>query len=60
MRGLFGITALMWVSEEGNINTVKALLEKGADINQKNYSGETALTLASKQGNIKIFWQEVW
>ena len=41
----------MWASLGDNVNVVKWLLEKGADINAKNKDGETASMMASKKGH---------
>jgi ankyrin repeat protein len=40
----------MAAAETGREELVKLLLEKGADIDFKTESGETALTLAEKNG----------
>ena len=39
---------------KGNIQSVMALLEKGADVNAKNEYGLTALYLASQKGHTEI------
>ena len=54
-----GSTALIWASRDGHPETVKYLLEKGADINAKNDNGSTALIIASsyaylEHGYLKI------
>ena len=41
-----GRTALMVASEMGNEEAVKVLLKKGADVNEKDCRGETALMKA--------------
>ncbi len=48
VRGLYGRTALMSASWEGDVNAVHFLLEHGADIEAKNDNGLTALCLALK------------
>ena len=40
-------TALMEAAENGNLGIVKALLDKGADVNIKDIGGETALMRAA-------------
>ncbi|MGO9121088.1 MAG: ankyrin repeat domain-containing protein [Desulfomonilaceae bacterium] len=49
-----GGTALMWASYEGQLDMVRLLLGRGADINAKNQKGFTALELASQKGHMKI------
>jgi ankyrin repeat protein len=41
-------------AEEGNIDTVKSLLEQGMDINARNASGETPLNRAAAKGNVDV------
>jgi hypothetical protein len=43
-----GDTALMRAAKEGHLDTVKVLIEYGADTNIRNKDGETALSLAEK------------
>lgn len=40
---------------DSNIETVKLLLENGADINLKNNDGETALMIIFKYNNTRIY-----
>lgn len=44
--GYGGSTALMLAVNRGALASVEALLSKGADVNQRNDKGETALTMA--------------
>lgn len=46
-------TALMLAADKGNIETVQALLAKGADVNTEN-DGNTALMLAAMNGHAEI------
>jgi len=48
-----GTTPLMDAAEEGDINTVKALLDKGEDVNKKG-PDYTALMVASARGNTDV------
>jgi ankyrin repeat protein len=41
-------------TEEGNIDTVKPLLEQGMDINARNASDETLLGIAAIKGNVDV------
>lgn len=53
--GYLGMTALSLASiEYENLEMIKYLLEKGADINVKNEDGSTALMTASMYGNLEI------
>ncbi len=49
-----GGTALMWASYEGQLDMVRLLLEKGADINFKGNNGGTALMYACVKGDPEI------
>lgn len=56
-----GKTALMMAAEHGQINTVKALLERGADAKQKDLYGKSAQEFAEKsklkgEEREKILW----
>jgi ankyrin repeat protein len=44
--GYGGATALMIAARNGGLEGVKALLAKGADVNQRDENGSTALALA--------------
>jgi ankyrin repeat protein len=46
-----GCTALMRAAAHGQLNSVRDLLQRGADVNQKDEAGFTALMLAARQGN---------
>ncbi len=48
------ITPLMWLAQNGNIEGVKYLVEKGSDINIKDEDGQTALNYAEKGRNTEI------
>ena len=47
-------TALILASYNGHTDTVRVLVEKGADLNVKNNDGNTALILASARGHTDI------
>ncbi len=47
-------TALMQAAGRGEINTVKALLDQGANVNESIMDGSTALTMASGGGHIEV------
>ncbi|MCK5260368.1 MAG: ankyrin repeat domain-containing protein, partial [Candidatus Omnitrophica bacterium] len=49
-----GFTALMISAEKGYTEIVKALLNKGADVNIKSSAGWTALIIAAQKGHAKI------
>jgi tetratricopeptide (TPR) repeat protein len=49
-----GRTALIWASEQGHVEVVKLLLQKGANVDEKNFTGGTALMAALEQGQIEI------
>ena len=46
-----GLTALMITASNGDTDTVKALLDKGADLNIKFQGGSKALKFAEKKGH---------
>jgi ankyrin repeat protein len=47
-----GITALMWASDKGHLETVKWLTANKADVNAKTKDGKTALIMASEKKDI--------
>jgi len=47
-------TALMEASDQGHLESVKFLLQKGASVHFKNKNGWTALKLAGKEGHTEI------
>ena len=49
-----GMTALMYASNKGHIDIVRALLEAGANVNLRNMDLKTALTMAKEIGRTKI------
>ncbi|XP_033626087.1 uncharacterized protein LOC117289186 isoform X2 [Asterias rubens] len=49
-----GNTPLHWAASYGNLDTVKLLCEKGADINSANVDGATALHDAVSRGDVAI------
>ena len=53
-RRLLGVTPLMLAVEGGAFNQVKALLEKGADPNAQDVSGNTALMGAAQKRNLPM------
>jgi hypothetical protein len=48
-------TALMFAAEYGQFNIVRQLIEKGAKVNLRGDSGETAASLAYDNGEIEIY-----
>lgn len=51
---LGGCNQLMIAAEKGELNRVRALLAKGADVNARAKSGHTALTLAAAAGHLNV------
>ena len=48
-----GVTALMFASEKGHVNSIELLISKGSDVNIKNfYDDRTALIFASEKGHV--------
>jgi len=52
----FGMSALHWASLEnaGSVDVVTELLSRGADVNIRDYTGRTALQVASNSGFVRI------
>jgi uncharacterized protein len=51
---LAGCNQLMIAAENGELNRVRALLGKGADVNARSKSGHTALILAAAAGHLEV------
>jgi len=51
-----GMTALLHACKRGNFETVKMLVENGADINARALDGNTALSLTQNVNNSEIFY----
>ncbi|MBU4320334.1 MAG: ankyrin repeat domain-containing protein [Nitrospinae bacterium] len=51
MAGCVSMTPLSTAAKRGDINAVKELLNQGADVNEKNDSGNTALMSAALEGH---------
>jgi len=49
-----GVTALMLAANEGHLESVRALLDAGADVNEKDINDYGALKLAEEQGHTEI------
>jgi ankyrin repeat protein len=49
-----GATALMYAAMDDNAALVQSLLDKGANLNMKDYQGRSALMLAKEKGNAKV------
>ena len=49
-----GHTPLLLACENGHINVVKALLQNGANVNEKSRDGSTVLHLAAQNGQIDL------
>ena len=45
----FGDTALIRAATEGHLETVRALIDAGVDVNHPNKLGDTALKIATKR-----------
>lgn len=48
------LTALHFAAQEGHLDAVRLLLERGANINSKNFRSSTPLMLASRAGHLEI------
>jgi ankyrin repeat protein len=44
----------MWAARYGHTETIKLLLEKGADVNRENRHGNTALLFAAYEGSTEM------
>ena len=44
----------MFAAHNDNVEVVRLLLSKGADVNAKNSDGDTALTDAAKKGHVGV------
>lgn len=49
-----GYTALMWASDNGHIDVVTYLLDKGVDIHKRTKRGSTAIMWASDMGKFEV------
>ena len=47
-------TPVMYAAEFGNVNCVKKLIEKGAELNYTDSSGHTVSTLAARTGSVDV------
>lgn len=50
----FGDTMLTWAAREGQDNVVRAMIQSGADIHQRNRAGDTARDVAQRAGHLDI------
>ena len=51
---VYGACPLTWAAYNGQLDSVKVLLEKGCDVNQKGEYEETALIAACCQGHLAV------
>ena len=54
MKDDSGGSSLMYSANRGYLEVVKALLDKGADVNGKDMHGRTALMRASESGHLEV------
>jgi len=54
LRTTTGWTPLNWAADEGHVDVVRLLLEKGADVAVANSNGWTPLNLAASNGYIDV------
>ena len=52
--GDFNITALMTASHKGNVKVARALINKGAYVNDRTLIGGSALDYAKRQNNAEM------
>ena len=50
----YGLTALQHAAQDGNVDMVNFLLERGADLSCVDQHGRTALHLASQEGHLAV------
>ena len=55
----YGRTPLMWAAAYGDGDIVRLLIEKGADVNVRDNTGETALLEAVKYGKKAVMFDEI-
>jgi ankyrin repeat protein len=53
LRDFVGDSLLHVACEEGNLEVAVALMDAGADVDEKNENEETALHLAASKGHLK-------
>ena len=49
-----GVNAFFMAAYHGNIGVMRRLMEKGADMFQKNVNGSNVLHIAVKKGNLDV------
>ena len=52
-------TALIWAAEKGNEESVKVLLESGADVNAQNKYQKTALDVTASESIKKLIQEKL-
>jgi len=53
-KNQFGCSAMHCAAENGQMNTIRSLLLRGARIGEMDFSGRTALELAYTNGHINV------